>query len=346
MVIQNGRLMEPYTNETQAAIERAIRKFLNENKELTLRRILGLEGLDIEAAEDKDININTYGTGKALYNGMEIGAGGITGSGTINYIPRFTGASAIGDSHLIDDGTRISSSEDIQMLNSTKTEYFSDIKTGAIFSKKVAIEAVDYYGIQVTPYNTHETFPGNLFIGDTYAAPSGAGILITDTGIYLAPVGAYDVKILNSIMFQGTEGGQLGRSRLQNASSPPSIDKGGIYYDTNSPEGAKLNKGTYASPDWQPLGGGTPATTVTDETTFGIAKTVGALISYAREDHTHGSPAHDKAAHDALAIDHGSLSGLSDDDHPQYALLAAANIFTANKQYLLGAGGSETNYPQ
>jgi hypothetical protein len=68
--------MERYTNETQAALERAIKKFLNENKELALKRILGLDGLEIEAAEDKDININTYGTGKALYNGVEIGAGG------------------------------------------------------------------------------------------------------------------------------------------------------------------------------------------------------------------------------------------------------------------------------
>lgn len=34
----------------------------------------------------------------------------------------------------------------------------------------------------------------------------------------------------------------------------------------------------------------TPATTVTDETTYGISKIAGILTSYAREDHTHGSP--------------------------------------------------------
>jgi hypothetical protein len=36
--------------------------------------------------------------------------------------------------------------------------------------------------------------------------------------------------------------------------------------------------------------GGTPATTVTDETTFGIAPAVGTDTEYARQDHTHGTP--------------------------------------------------------
>ncbi len=37
-------------------------------------------------------------------------------------------------------------------------------------------------------------------------------------------------------------------------------------------------------------GGGTPATTVTDETTYGITPAVGTDLEYARQDHTHGSP--------------------------------------------------------
>jgi hypothetical protein len=36
--------------------------------------------------------------------------------------------------------------------------------------------------------------------------------------------------------------------------------------------------------------GGEPATTVTDETTFGISPAVGTDTEYARQDHTHGSP--------------------------------------------------------
>src|SRR5574337_799932 len=37
-------------------------------------------------------------------------------------------------------------------------------------------------------------------------------------------------------------------------------------------------------------GEGTPATTVTDETTYGLTKAAGTGTNYAREDHTHGSP--------------------------------------------------------
>jgi len=84
--------MEPYTNEQQAIVEKAIRKFLEENKELVLRRILALEGIDISASPDKDINLKTSGTGKALYNGVEIGAGGGGGgSGGTGYIDRIIG---------------------------------------------------------------------------------------------------------------------------------------------------------------------------------------------------------------------------------------------------------------
>jgi hypothetical protein len=34
-----------------------------------------------------------------------------------------------------------------------------------------------------------------------------------------------------------------------------------------------------------------PATTVTDQTSFGLSKVVGVLATYAREDHSHGTPA-------------------------------------------------------
>lgn len=68
--------MEPYTNEQQAIIEKAILRFLEKNKELILRRLLAPEGIDIAAATDKDINLRTLGTGKAYYNDVEIGSGG------------------------------------------------------------------------------------------------------------------------------------------------------------------------------------------------------------------------------------------------------------------------------
>ncbi len=68
--------MEKTTNDTQDIIEKAIWKFLEANKELVLRRIIGADGLALTAGINKDITIDTYGTGKALYNGVEIGTGG------------------------------------------------------------------------------------------------------------------------------------------------------------------------------------------------------------------------------------------------------------------------------
>lgn len=47
---------------------------------------------------------------------------------------------------------------------------------------------------------------------------------------------------------------------------------------------------TWGGADESSGGGGTPATTVEDETTFGITPAVGTDTEYARQDHTHGSP--------------------------------------------------------
>jgi hypothetical protein len=190
------------------------------------------------------------------------GGGGITGSGTTNYLPRFTGATAIGNSHLIDDGSTITSSEDIEML-ATKTVYYNGLKTGEIFSKKTAVETVDYYGLQVTPYNTHGTNPGSFYIGDYLAEPAGNGIKITDAGISIYATG------INKVYFANAE---FNRFRFENLAVPPAYtDKGGAYLDTDN-NNVYVNKGTYAVPDWQPLGGG-----VTDH---------GLLTGLSDDDHT------------------------------------------------------------
>ena len=49
---------------------------------------------------------------------------------------------------------------------------------------------------------------------------------------------------------------------------------------------------------WREIGGGsgTPATTVESETTFGLAAAVGTDTEYARQDHTHGTPANPSSA--------------------------------------------------
>jgi hypothetical protein len=69
-------------------------------------------------------------------------------------------------------------------------------------------------------------------------------------------------------------------------------------------------------------GSGTPAATVTDETTWGIAPSVGVSTNYAREDHTHGTPA-DPGSGDWLEfpIDEEPASpNAMDDEFPGAAL--------------------------
>lgn len=76
--------MEKSTNDTQDLIDKAIWKFLEANKELVIRRIIGADGLALTAGTNKNITIDTSGTGKALYNGVELGGGSnnkIVGSG-------------------------------------------------------------------------------------------------------------------------------------------------------------------------------------------------------------------------------------------------------------------------
>ncbi len=59
--------MEKSTNDTQAMIEKSIWKFLEANKELVIRRIMGADGLALTSGTDKDITIDTSGTGKIVF---------------------------------------------------------------------------------------------------------------------------------------------------------------------------------------------------------------------------------------------------------------------------------------
>jgi len=86
---------------------------------------------------------------------------------------------------------------------------------------------------------------------------------------------------------------------------------------------------TYTSMDseWHraPMGAGggegTPATTVSSETSYGISPAVGASTNYAREDHTHGSPT-------APVIPSASGSVVSETSYGQAASAGAAATFS------------------
>lgn len=91
---------------------------------------------------------------------------------------------------------------------------------------------------------------------------------------------------------------------------------------TGTPDGTKFLKdnGVWSVP---PGGGGTPASTVTSETTFGISAAVGTGTDYARNDHTHGSPSLGTSGTTACA---GNDSRLSDARTPLSHTHAAADI--------------------
>lgn len=81
-------------------------------------------------------------------------------------------------------------------------------------------------------------------------------------------------------------------------------------------------------------GSGTPATTVTSETTYGIAPAVGTDTEYARQDHTHGTPAAPTAA--SVGADPAGTSSTAmaahvaaGDPHPAYALEASLGTASA-----------------
>ncbi len=57
--------MESFTNEQQAILEKAIWKFLEENRELVLRRLIGIEKLELSAP--KEITMVVGPSGKIVF---------------------------------------------------------------------------------------------------------------------------------------------------------------------------------------------------------------------------------------------------------------------------------------
>lgn len=53
--------MEAFTNEQQAVLEKAISKYLEENRELILRRLLGRDKLEISALNEVTIVVGQSG---------------------------------------------------------------------------------------------------------------------------------------------------------------------------------------------------------------------------------------------------------------------------------------------
>jgi len=146
--------------------------------------------------------------------------------------------------------------------------------------------------------------------------------------------------------FWNVGGAQLLNLALENSIvAPIGLTTGGLYFDTSAGAGkgvGKINVGTAAVPSWTVLGSG------------GVtAHSALTQLDYASAGHTGFASSASLADYLPLAgsigsittRDHHLLTGLSDDDHPQYALLSADNIFTGDHQIIRGGGGSAANYP-
>jgi hypothetical protein len=57
--------METFTNDQQSILEKAISKYLEKNRELILRRLLGIDKLEISA--QKEITIIAGPSGKIVF---------------------------------------------------------------------------------------------------------------------------------------------------------------------------------------------------------------------------------------------------------------------------------------
>lgn len=61
--------MEQRLTDQQEIIKKAIEKYLEDNRELVLRRIIGTDGLALTAGTNKNITIDTSGTEKRSTTG-------------------------------------------------------------------------------------------------------------------------------------------------------------------------------------------------------------------------------------------------------------------------------------
>lgn len=150
-------------------------------------------------------------------------------------------------------------------------------------------------------------------------------------------------------------------SYISDAGDPTGATKprfyGDLYYDTTG--GVWYKAYGLGISEWALTGqdaGLSASGTVAVEESWGISHAPGVSTSYSRGDHTHGTPvnpvgahtseynhsylvtggdAHDHVGGDGAQIDHGGLSGLTDDDHTQYVKHALA---TAASDFLVASG--------
>lgn len=138
------------------------------------------------------------------------------------------------------------------------------------------------YAIDCSLGNTFDiTLTANCTLSIVNPPPSGVDAHIVIV-LRQGGAGSYTVTWPGSVDWQDTDGTTGG-------SAPTLWTAVGAQDDI---ELSTVDGGTTWGGDFRQHGSGlSPASTVTDETTFGITPAVGSDLEYARQDHTHGSPA-------------------------------------------------------
>ncbi len=287
-----------------------------------------------------DLNLTAMGnifisppTGKkAYYNGVEIltggGGGGITGSGTINYIPKFTGASAIGNSSITDDGTTITTTAQSIVQNATAPGFILQSsgvdKTYLYFSTDSILRSLDTNLIlraqDVTKSIKNRigtvdklTINDTQIISTTHLYTNAKSIYVFDGD----PNGAGTSRL--SLTYLGNDGRVIGTNGyLRLAGASGIIAEDSIAMNSNKITG--LGAGTAGSSDAARM---VDIVAASVTSVFGRTGAVVATTNdytWAQVNKTTSSIG------DITTKDHHLLSGLADDDHTQYLLKTGGTL--------------------
>jgi len=149
-------------------------------------------------------------TGLATWQTPSGGGGGISGSGTLNYVPKFTpNGTTLGNSQLFDNGTNVgigtlTPSAKLTITTSADSALISD----ATFERDSATG--NYFGSQSANFSLANMVFG--MTGEVNGADYGAGVFGRGFGAIYAPFTTRDIGVYGSSNFNNSAIGVLGSS--------------------------------------------------------------------------------------------------------------------------------------
>lgn len=234
-------------------IRAVVQQEMQKNSRLNVSSIEG-KGGNTTISSWGDIHIRTMSGFKAYYNGIEIGTASGGNADTVDnlhataFMRKDAGA---GDQT---QNNNILMEADISMYSGNETHYYTSNDTYAGYEEATSavVETNTHRGIAImsSPFSGSAT---SIYVGDSAAQPAGVnGFFALSDGN--TRIKGTNVQVWGPIVGQDSGGIYLSQVRLDNLSAAPSLDKGGVYYDTDD-NNVYVNKGTLAVPSWQLMGG-------------------------------------------------------------------------------------------